>query len=156
MVKNNYCLKLIKSQLIFILMLLTVPIFSQNEAAEGYLSIWLTQADDPDLNNVNKRECITKNGISESSHSWFWVVKNKHSSKKIEVGFRVPYKYSESFDGKRDPEVSDEEIEMRTINPGQIMIICCKTVRYTSTNNGVYISTTQNSQPYIKWANFEE
>jgi len=46
--------------------------------------------------------------------------------------------------------------ERGTINPGQIMIICCKTVRYTSTNNGVYISTTQNSQPYIKWDNFEE
>ncbi len=121
-------------------MLLTEPIFSQNEFVEGYLSIWLTQTDDPYLNNVEQRDCITKNGISESSHSWFWVVKNTHSSQKIEVDFRVPYKKSESFDGKRDPVVSDEEIEIRTINLGQIMIICCKRERYESADNSVYIS----------------
>lgn len=155
MFKNNYCLKLLKSQLIFVLMLLSVPIFSQNEAPEGYLSVWFSPADDPDLNNVKKWNCITKNGIPQSYGS-FWVVQNTHSSKKIEVGFRVPYKYSESFDGKREPEKSGEEIEMRTINPGQIMVISCKTERYTSTDNGVYITSTENSKPYIKWVHFEE
>ena len=155
MFKNNYRLKLRKSQLIFVLTFITVPIFSQTEAAEGYLTVWFTSAEDSDLKNVEKRDCITQNGIGQTSR-WYWVVENTHSSKKIEAGLRVPYTYSFSLNGKREIEERGEEIEMRTISPGQISIICCKRERHESTDNGVYIESTVNSEPYIKWAHLIE
>ena len=145
-----------KINFLFCFILFCTPVFSQSENAEGYLSVWFSTQDDPNLKNAKIRNCSYKNNIPESSFA-FWVVENKHSTKKIQVCFMVPNKFSTSLNGKREPETSDEEIEIRTINPGQVMFICCSTEKWINTENGdYYVSITKNSEPYIHWAHFVE
>jgi hypothetical protein len=153
MLKDNYALKSLRNQLIFVLMLLTVPIFSQHEAAEGYLYVTLGFRVDPEIKDV--RNCIVKDGIPQSYGSW-WVVKNTHSSKNIEAGFRLPHTHTVSLNGQKEQEGSGEATEVRIIPPGAMIIICCKTERDTNRENGVFIETTEYSEPYIKWAHFVE
>lgn len=161
MFKKKFCLNVLKSPLVFVLMFSSMSVFSQNEDPMSFLKIWIIYPNDPENIKVDNPgwHCYYYNNTVDNrvdKLSAVWVIENTHTSKKIEF-----YTETENhhFGGGPLDKFDDIYVEkdLRTFKPGHAQLVYCRRQSSeTKDSDGIYIVHDEYSQPKIIWARFVE